>query len=268
MEPSREPLLPPWPPAPALLLPAPGEVLVLAFSLAPPIDRLESLRALLDGDERAKVERFVFPELRARAVASRGELRQILGAALALDPTALKFAYGANGKPSLSGPGSAARLRFNLSHSGDLALLALAHGAGGELGARGELSAGGELGVDVELHRDRSYDDIARRFFALGEQARLFALPPEQRRLAFFDIWTAKEAFVKATGDGITVPLDDFEARLRDEDDQGVRAGHIEVLRRGDGRAFWLRALPMGVGASGALVGTGPEPVVRLARWR
>jgi 4'-phosphopantetheinyl transferase len=229
-----------WPP-----LPAAGEALVLALSLDPPAERLRELRALLSPDELAKADRFVFPELRVRSAAARGQLREVLGAALGAPPASLRFEYGKNGKPSLLGLGP---LRFNVSHSGGVALVALALR---------------ELGADVELHRPRSYDDVAQRFFAPGEVTRLFALPAELRGPAFFETWTAKEAFVKATGEGITVPLADFEARW-----QAPGRGHIEVLRGpAQGRSFWLRALPVGPGASGALVGEGTPPRVSLARW-
>jgi 4'-phosphopantetheinyl transferase len=237
-------MLPAWPPPPAALFPPEGEALVLALSLALPGEQVRALRELLSQDERAKSDRFAFPELGARSTAARGQLRQILGGALEKPPAALRFEYGASGKPALA----EGALRFNLSHSGDLALLALARC---------------DLGVDVELHAPRSLADVAQRFFALGERARFFASPPELRTACFFETWTAKEAFVKATGDGITVPLEDFEARW-----DAPGEGHIEVLRGPtSGRRFWLRALEVGEGASGALVAEGAPLVVRCANW-
>lgn len=220
------------------------EAIVLAISLEPDAARLDALRAHLSADELEKADRFAFPELRARSAAARGQLREILGAALSAPASSLRFLYGENGKPSLSG----APLRFNVSHSGGLALVSLSLR---------------EHGVDVELHKPRSYDDVARRFFAAAEVERLFALPDDQRGRAFFDTWTAKEAFVKATGDGITVPLADFESRWT-----AVGAGEIEVLRGpARGRRFSLRALDVGQGASAALVVEGGPVALRLGRY-
>src|SRR2546421_12655378 len=114
-------MLPDWPTR-ERVMPADGEALVLALSLAVSPERLAALRALLSPDEIAKADRFAFPELRARSAAARGQLREILGAALERDPASLRFDYGPRGKPDLSG----APLRFNVSHSGELALVALA----------------------------------------------------------------------------------------------------------------------------------------------
>ena len=234
-----------WPAAPLRPLPGQGGALVIFVSLKPSEARLRELSALLSADERAKAERYAFPELSARSAAARGQLREILGAALQRPPPSLRFAYGKSGKPALEG----GELAFNVTHSGDLALVALAFS--------------GEVGVDLELHKPRSYDDVARRFFARGEQQRLFDVPAAQRAPEFFRLWTAKEAFVKCTGDGITVPLEDFEARFT-----GGEQGHIEVLRGPAlGRSFWLSSLPAGEGVSAAICGEGPPLQVQLARW-
>ncbi len=205
---------------------------MFAFTLAPPAERLSELRALLSPEESAREARFVFPDLRDKFAAGRGQLRELLGAALGQDPRALGFQYGESGKPALV----AGELRFNLSHSGEVALLAL--------------SLHRELGVDVEVFKQRAYLEVGTRFFAPAERAELLATRADEQPAKFFDIWTAKEAFVKATGQGITVPLEDFERRW---DAPGV--GHIEILRGPHaGRPFWLRRLQLGPLAAGALV--------------
>ena len=103
------------------------------------------------------------------------------------------FRYGAHGKPQLAG----SPLHFNISHSGDLALIALAHV---------------ELGVDVELPRPRRTDAIARRFYAPGEVERLFAIEDAAARAdAFFRLWTCKEAFLKVTGEGLSRSTQSYE---------------------------------------------------------
>ncbi len=220
--------------------PARDEVKVISLSLSPAPERLRELRALLSPDEVAKVDRFYTEELRTRAAAARGQLREALGEALGRPPASLRFVYGESGKPALE----AGELHFNLSHSGDRALLALAHAP---------------IGVDLELHRSAGYEEVGRRFFAAGEVARLLALAPADRAAEFFRTWTAKEAFLKCTGDGITVPLADFESRWT-----APGAGFIEVLRGAAfGRRFWLRALDAGDSAAAAVVGEG-ETALRV----
>ena len=267
-------MLPPWPESTREIAPPQGAAHVFAVWLRPGPQRLAELRGLLSADEVAKADRFAFPELKVRSAAARGQLREILGAALGVPKAELKFQYGENGKPRLAEAGP---LHFNVSHSGDLALVSLSDR---------------EHGVDVELHKDRSYDDVARRFFAAAEVEQLFSLPDAAREAAFFDTWTAKEAFVKATGVGITVPLGDFEARwqrptpaerrsrgsaawfgntsgARRQGGVGLGAeGHIEVLRGpAQGRPFWLQALQMADGASGAIVAEGARVPVSVSLW-
>ena len=235
---------------------------MFAAWLQPGPERLEALRGLLSADELEKADRYAFPELKIRSAAARGQLREILGAALGVPAGSLRFQYGENGKPSLLGaPGSSPPLHFNVSHSADVALISIADR---------------EHGVDVEVHRDRSYEDVARRFFAAAEVDRLFALPAGDRKAAFFDTWTAKEAFVKATGVGITVPLADFEARWHaagESRSSSIRErtgsdGHIEVLRGpASGRPFWLRSLEVGEGVSAAIVAEGERLLVSTALW-
>ena len=118
---------------------------------------------------------------------------EVLGRALGCAPAEVKFRYGAHGKPGLAG----SDLRFNISHSGALAVIALARV---------------EVGVDVELPRPRRSDAIARRFYTPGEIERLFAhADPERRADAFFRLWTCKEAFLKATGEGLSRSTRSYE---------------------------------------------------------
>lgn len=160
-----------------------------------------SLYATLSPDERQRAARFHFDVHRQRFALSRGLLRTLLGYYLEADPATLPIVYGPQGKPGLEG-GS---LRFNVSHSEDLALYALALDSSGTL----------ELGVDVESIRPVPYaESIARRFFCPAEWQEIQSLPPEQRAGAFFRCWTRKEAYVKALGGGLSVPLDRFQVTL------------------------------------------------------
>lgn len=159
---------------------------------------------LLSADEQTRAARFHFARDRRRFAAGRAVLRVILASYLATDPTALNFAYSAKEKPSLAAEQAGAGLMFNVSHSGGIALLAFARGR--------------EVGIDIEhVRSDFDLEAIARRFFSAREQSELFALPPEARVEAFFRCWTRKEAYIKATGDGLSLPLSQFDVSLSDE---------------------------------------------------
>lgn len=176
---------------------APDEVRVIAAGLDPGAARLHALSELLATDERARAERFVFELHRRRFSAARGLLREVLGALLGVAPASLRFQYGPHGKPRLAG----SWLSFNVSHSGERALVAIARER--------------ELGVDIEAVRgDVEHEAIARRFFAPGEQRALASLPEHARARAFFEVWTRKEAYVKLLGGGLAEGLQGFEVGL------------------------------------------------------
>jgi 4'-phosphopantetheinyl transferase len=175
------------------------EVHVWRVSLDLPSAHLDRLRQTLAADERERADRFVFPKDRNHFVAARGALRAILGRYLGEAPGSLRFTYNVHGKPALDRePGG---LRFNVSHSHGLAVIAVTHGR--------------DVGVDVEhIQPDRADEQIARRFFSPREVAALLALPEDQQPEAFFTCWTRKEAFVKARGEGLSIPLDQFDVSL------------------------------------------------------
>jgi 4'-phosphopantetheinyl transferase len=178
-----------------------GEVSVLSASLDVPVAERERLWATLAPDERARARRFHFAVHRDRFVVARGRLRQILGAILGVDPGRLVFEYSRFGKPSLGGALAAADLRFNVAHSEDLAVYAVTRGRA--------------VGVDVE--RLRPLPDaglVAGRFFSPREQEGLRSLSAPELPAAFFACWTRKEAFLKATGDGLSRPLDSFDVSV------------------------------------------------------
>jgi 4'-phosphopantetheinyl transferase len=161
----------------------------------------EGLYSALSEDERQRAGRFHFDIHRQRYVLARGLLRAILGHYLDVEASAVQLAYGPHGKPAVMG----APLRFNLSHSEDLAVYALAR----------EL----ELGVDVERIRPMpDADGIARRYFSPAERAQLYRVSPDRFAQAFFHCWTRKEAYVKALGGGLSVPLDGFQVSLLPQD--------------------------------------------------
>ena len=155
--------------------------------------------ALLSADERTRAARFRFEADAVRFTVARACLRQILAAYLDIDPRALVFGYGPNGKPFLADPRTT--LVFNLSHSGELALYGVAWNC--------------RIGIDIE--RCRSITDserLAEQVFAMAERVQLASVPADGRAKAFFDGWTRKEAFIKALGAGLACPLDTFVVSL------------------------------------------------------
>jgi 4'-phosphopantetheinyl transferase len=157
--------------------------------LAPALD------ALLSADERERAERFVFEQDRVRFVSARATLRHILARYLAVDAAALRFSYGPHGKPELAFP--ICDLRFNLAHSGELALYAFTRQR--------------RVGIDVEhVRADLKIANLLSGVFTSDEQQQLATLPDEQRRLAFFTGWARKEAYLKARGDGFSYAPDRF----------------------------------------------------------
>ncbi|MDE1992337.1 MAG: 4'-phosphopantetheinyl transferase superfamily protein [Rhizobiaceae bacterium] len=181
------------PPKPSVVGPDVIDVWTWSLDAAP--DTAAGLTELLSPEELDRAARFVHDRDRLHFIVGRGRLRTILGRYLDTSPKALSFAYNAYGKPSIvSGDGTS--WHFNLSHSASLAALAV--------------SDHYELGIDIEeIHFLK--EDIARRFFSHKEYLTLRALPAEAYLDGFYRCWTRKEAFVKAHGEGLSLPLDSFD---------------------------------------------------------
>jgi 4'-phosphopantetheinyl transferase len=179
--------------------PGPAGVHV-SYRLTGRVDPSEILdaAALLSEDERARRDRFVFPEDRRDYTLAHALVRRMVGAAEGVAPAALKFEANARGKPSRVTPaGERSDLQFNLSHTRGLVACAIARGA--------------DVGVDVErIDRDIDDGEIARRFFSPAERRDLDACDPPERSRRFIDLWTLKEAYLKATGAGLSDSLAAF----------------------------------------------------------
>lgn len=192
---------------------------------------------MLSEDERARAARFHFERDRQRFTATRALLRMILGSYIGADPKALQFRYSDKEKPSLISENAGSPVEFNVSHSGTTALLAFARGRA--------------LGVDVELMRqDFDHAAIAARFFSEDEQRQLAALAPADRYEGFFRCWTRKEAYIKAVGTGLSLPLHQFDVSLKPGDENAL------LCTRPDGAeaALWsMRDIPAGDGYVAAL---------------
>lgn len=166
---------------------------------------------ILSADEKERAARFHFPTDRQNFAAGRALLRIILGGYLAVDPNELSFAYAKNDKPLLAAAFTKSGITFNVSHSGGIALYAFARER--------------ELGIDIELvKRDVDVEAIARRFFSAHEQEQLAGVPPSAKVEAFFRCWTRKEAYIKATGDGLSLPLSQFDVSITPADNDALLA--------------------------------------------
>ena len=202
--------------------------------------------AYLSADEQERASGLLSGTHQRRFVVARGMLRQLLGRYLDQDPGAVTFVRGAHGKPFLQ----KGELHFNVSHTHELALYAIARDR--------------EVGVDVEWMRPQvAHEQIAARFFSLEEQEALAQMPDEERRAAFYNIWTRKEAYVKARGDGIAAGLGTFAVSL------GAEAALLHSDEGRDEVERWkLMALEPADGYVAALCGAGVDWQVQCWRWR
>jgi 4'-phosphopantetheinyl transferase len=159
------------------------------------------LAVTLSEAERARADRFILKRDRDSFIASHGILRDVLARYLGCDPSAIEYVFGPQGKPSVSSPGNLRPLRFNLSHSHGISVVAITRDR--------------EVGVDVEKIRPQiAGAEIAERYFSPEEVVELRNLPADQQAEGFFLCWTRKEAYVKALGGGLRFPLDGFSVSL------------------------------------------------------
>jgi 4'-phosphopantetheinyl transferase len=240
----------------AFLWPVPGvrpslkvdEVHVWAASLEQPAASERALESLLSLRELDRAERFRNESDRRRYVVAHGILRRLLAGYRKADPRALRFTIGKNGKPALSDESGPTALRFNLSHTEDLALIAV--------------TLGREIGVDVERVRSISeLDSIVESYFTSRERDTLRTMQNTARRDAFYRCWTRKESYAKATGGDLSVALGGFDTLLS--------SGPADLPALGaprDGSGWNLYELLPANGYVGAVAIDGP--VSRLLSWR
>lgn len=202
-------------------------------------------RDLLSPDERARAARFKFERDRRRYLVAHIALHEILNRYLPIDPPRLSFDIGANGKPSLPQPLASSGVEFNLSHSNEMALLAVCHKR--------------EVGVDIEyVKEDFAFQEIAERFFTSREVAAMRGLPASLQRQAFFKCWTSKEAFLKAKGAGLSGALDEVEIAL-------ISEGQVRITA--DVQGWSLAELNPLDGYQAALVVAGAPVPIHYYLW-
>jgi len=240
-----------WCPSPAMLTLSSAEVHVWQACLNPAASYVEDLQRALSADELQRAARFHFPRDRRRYTVARGVLRDILGRYLGRPPSELLFRYSAYGKPALADDFDVAGVRFNVSHSHEMGLFAV--------------TCGREVGVDIEyLGREIRGEEIAEHFFSAQERANLRALPAEMKHRAFFNCWTRKEAYIKAHGEGLSLPLDQFDVSLAPGEPAALlatRSDPREALR------WSLQALTPGPGYVAALAVEGQGWQLTCWQW-
>ena len=190
-----------WNTPPTQLLLSTRDVHIWRAVIDLPSKSVEEIEGSLSIDEKMKAQHFRFKRDKSRFIATRGILRLILGCYLGAEPSAIRFCYEKSGKPRLQNAFAKTGIQFNLSHSKGLALYIFSHGH--------------EVGVDIEHMREISeMEQIAEQFFSVRDRVFFGALPRSEKREAFFNLWTRKEAFVKATGDGLSYHLGSFNASV------------------------------------------------------
>lgn len=226
-----------WQAAPPPLL---RDGAVHVWRLRPDLHPLEDAWPLLSLAERERAARFQFEHHRRFYVATRALMRRVLSQYVETPPERLTFTEGAAGKPSLA---TLARPEFNLSHSGELALLAVSSRA---------------VGIDVERWSESSdLLTVAERFFSATEQRTLRALAQrdEDVRAGFFAAWSRKEAYLKASGVGITQGLDHFAMSLAPDEPACLL---LDERDAGAVERWFVTALDVAPGYSAALVAERP----------
>ncbi len=209
---------------------------------------VERILALLSPAERLLANRRVTPELRRRAILSRGFLRSALGASLDRPAVELTLNLGKHGKPFLFEPDDAARI--DDSPHPDIEIIG------------DPLLSTGPIGIDLEMPRDETdWDSLVERYFSTAEAEAFAELPEDRRKEAFFRTWVTKEAFLKARGSGLTTPLRDFDVEVNPDQpvallDVRIPEEHVE--------AWWFQEIE-GCGAPAVVAGRGTNPELKLS---
>ncbi|MGE0679978.1 MAG: 4'-phosphopantetheinyl transferase superfamily protein [Candidatus Binatia bacterium] len=212
---------------------------------------LESLQTLLSSDERERAGRYRFPIHCRRFIVRHAALRTILAAYSGVPVYNLSFQVDHYGKPELDASFVDSPLYFNLSHSDELAVIAV--------------SRIGPLGVDIERIRPLSdLEAIATQYFSPAEQAAILRLPAEQRLLAFYRCWTSKEAFIKALGMGLQFELNRFDVSVSPTDPPALLC--IDNNPR-KARLWYMTDVACEEGYMGAFVSTRRPEEVLYRRW-
>jgi 4'-phosphopantetheinyl transferase len=239
-----------WQSPPATSTLTPDRVDVWRVSLDQPLPAVERCAQVLSPDERTRAAQFHFERDQRRFTLARGTLRRILAHYLGVAPQTIPFQYNAHRKPGLDAAGYPVTPQFNLSHSGSLAVYAV--------------TTERAVGIDIEaIHPITDFVQLVERFFSAQEHAMFQSLPDAQRLAAFFAGWVRKEAYIKARGLGLTLPLSQFDVTLTPDEPARL----LRIQGEPEAAARWtLRDLIVEPGYAAALAVEGQG--WNLACWQ
>jgi len=239
-----------WPAPPALWPLNETHVHIWAAGLDESLERISSLEKTLSPDEQERAARFHFERDRRRFIAGRGILRKILSSYREISPSPLHFCYSSRGKPYLGEEEGRPPFHFNVAHSEDLILIAVTRAC--------------VLGIDVERVRPiPERESIVMQYFSSREAAALTALPKQQRLRAFYQLWTCKEACLKATGGGLSDLTDGLEVSFPPGKPAQIRAFSGTLQTAATWTLVELRPAPGYVAALAA-----PTTGLSLSSWQ
>jgi len=235
------------PPVPEL---PPSSLHIWQFPVTPSPLTPDRHTSLLSSDERVRASRFHFEKDARRFTITRAALRSILGGYTRTAASDLRFDYAHHGKPSLAE--NPANIRFSVSHSGGLAMIAI--------------TLAREVGVDIEAFRNNiETDKLAERFFSAPERESLRLLSAPNRVAAFFRCWTCKEAFLKAQGLGLSRSLDSFDVEVNPERPAQLLATRPHAEEAGQ---WSLHGVETDCGYAAAAAVEGSIETIRVLRCR
>lgn len=240
-----------WKTSPTDLSLAENEVHVWRVDLEVPVQDIEPPQGVLTDEEIERARKFYFEKDRHHWTVAHIALRRLLGQYLHVHPHSLRFTTNEYGKPAIAYPSAGTRLHFNISHSGGLALCAFAYDR--------------HIGVDVEYMRASiEYNELATYSFSAHECATLQALPAASQEEAFFLCWSRKEAYIKARGKGLSLPLDQFDVSLIPSEPAAL----LDSREDPQATKHWsLHALLPGERYAGALVVEGFDWQLSCWQW-
>jgi len=233
---------------------AQNEVHIWRASLEQPEEVITQLQHNLSADEARRVKRMCFEKDRRRWIVARGLLRSLLGQYLAIEPSGLEFCYNSHGKPFVEHPATGSTFQFNLSHSENLAAYAFVHSR--------------PLGIDVQYTRRQpkvDFEKMARYQFSQHEYQALCALRRDVQEQAFYQCWTRKEAYLKARGTGMSLPLHQFDVAFLPGEPAALLASREDVNEV----ARWsFKKVTFGADYAGALVVEGSGWYPKHWEWK
>lgn len=215
-------------------------------------ERIESLYRILSLDEQQRASHYRFTYDRSRFITGRSALRLILSEYLNISPNQIQFQLTPYGKPYLYLANHSEKINFNLTHSRDLILFAF--------------TSNRRIGIDIEYMDDSSLDlDIARFFFSEQETEKLRSAPPSLQKQAFYTCWVRKEAYIKARGEGLSYPLDQFITAFLPWEEPAL----LETLDDSAEAKRWsLKAIPTQPGYTAALAVEGRVQQIQYWQWK